>query len=309
MPRPRSVPIAAVDVGSNAVRLVVARLYPGGRIRSIRKERYAVRLGHEVFLTRRLDEEMMHKGLVALRDTREILDHYRVKKYRAVATSASREAKNRAAFIREVRLQCGIKLEVIDGDEEARLTREAVLAQFKKRKPPGLIVDLGGGSFEVNFLRNGRLKKSSTLPIGTVRLMESQKIVGGINRVQADRIRRLVLRELTGAYREYPELDGPIVACGGNADALARVAPSENSGRMPAIDVAHLRKVSARMLPMSIAERMRVFGVKRDRAEVMPLAAIVFTTLGDWLGIERIVVPGVGVREGILCDFAKKMKS
>lgn len=302
----RSVPIAAVDAGSNAVRVMVARLYPSHRLRTIRKERYAVRLGHNVFLNRLLDEEMIHKAVVAFRDIREILDHYRVKRYRAVATSATREAKNRQKLIRQIRKETGLELEVIDGDEEARLTREAVFAQFGRRNPPGLIVDLGGGSLELNFLRKGKLLSNATLPIGTVRLMESQKIDGSVDPKKASQVRRRVFSLLTEAYPIYPEIEGPITACGGNAEALARIAPGKPMARMNAIDIASLRRVSQKMLGLSVSERMRAYQVNRDRAEVMGMAAIVFTTLGDWLGLEKILVPGVGVREGILCDLMNK---
>src|SRR5579871_5286444 len=163
--------IAAIDAGSNAVRLSVARAYSALDIEPAHTERYSLRLGEGVFLRHRFAEEMIKKGVKAFRHCREIMDEYGVTRYRAVATSASREARNRAAFVRRIRLRSGISLEVISASEESRLGREAVLATMGPEAPPRCVIDLGGGSLEISILRDHTLERSAQLPVGTVRLM------------------------------------------------------------------------------------------------------------------------------------------
>src|ERR1700748_2333622 len=125
---PEPVHIAAIDAGSNAVRLSVARAYSALDIEPLYSERYSLRLGENVFLRHRFTEDLFKKGVKAFRHFRDVMDEYGVTRYRAVATSASREAGNRKAFIKRIHNQAGIRLEVISAVEESRLGREAVFA-------------------------------------------------------------------------------------------------------------------------------------------------------------------------------------
>src|ERR1700685_1325646 len=138
--------IAAIDAGSNALRLAVARAYSALDIEPLYDERYPLRLGESVFLNHRFSEKLFKKGVKAFTEFKETMDEFGVTKYRAVDTSASREADNRDAFIRRVKQQSGISLEVISATEESRLGREAVFAALGPESPPRAIIDLGGGS-------------------------------------------------------------------------------------------------------------------------------------------------------------------
>src|SRR5579871_6543865 len=162
--------IAAIDAGSNAVRLSVARAYSALDIEPAHTERYSLRLGEGVFLRHRFAEEMIKKGVKAFRHCREIMDEFGVTRYRAVATSASREARNRDAFVRRIKQKTGISLEVISSSEESRLGRVAVLAALGPESPPRCIADLGGGSLELSILRDHTVEQSVQLGVGTVRL-------------------------------------------------------------------------------------------------------------------------------------------
>ena len=125
---PEPVHIAAIDAGSNAVRLSIARAYSALDIEPLYSERYSLRLGESVFHRHRFTEEIFKKGVKAFRHFKEVMDEYGVTRYRAVATSESREARNRKAFVREIRRKAGISLEVIGTGEESRLGREAAIA-------------------------------------------------------------------------------------------------------------------------------------------------------------------------------------
>ncbi len=163
--------IAAIDAGSNAVRLSVARAYSALDIEPVHMERYPLRLGESVFVRPRFSEEIFKKAAKAFRHFRELMDEFGVTRYRAVATSATREARNRQAFVRHIKQKSGIRLEVINAAEESRLGREAVLAAVGPEAPPRCIADLGGGSLEIGILRDHAVEQSAQLPVGTVRLI------------------------------------------------------------------------------------------------------------------------------------------
>ncbi|HMD38924.1 MAG TPA: hypothetical protein VKH15_06560, partial [Candidatus Acidoferrum sp.] len=218
--------IAAIDAGSNAVRLAVARAYSALDIEPLVSERYSLRLGEGVFLRHRFSEELFKRAVKAFRHFHEIMEEFGVTRYRAVATSASREARNRDAFIAQIKQKTGIKLEVISSGEESRLGRIAVQAALGPESPPGCIADLGGGSLEISILRDHKVELASQLPVGTVRLMSTLKIHGVIRPAQAEQVRRYVRALLESRLPSRPNLGEQIcVALGGNAETLANIAP------------------------------------------------------------------------------------
>src|SRR5258708_5371120 len=141
--------IAAIDAGSNAVRLSVARAYSALDIEPLHNERYSLRLGEGVFVRHRFSEDIFKKGVKAFRHFKEIMDEFGVTRYRAVATSASREARNREAFVRYIKQKSGVALEVISGAEESRLGREAAIAALGPETPPAAQRGLGEGRWAV----------------------------------------------------------------------------------------------------------------------------------------------------------------
>lgn len=299
--------IAAIDAGSNAIRLAVARAYSALDIETLQTERYPLRLGESVFLRHRFSEETLQKGVKAFRHFRGLMNEFGVTSYRAVATSASREAKNRGALVRRIKKRAGLRLEVISGAEESRLVREAVLAAFSPETPPRCIVDLGGGSLEISLMRDHAVEQSAQLPVGTVRLMTTLDIPGVIRPAQAEQVRRYVRALLESRLPQRPNLVGTIaVACGGNAEMLATVAPGPREHGMPSLDLSLLRERLDGILRRDIPERMKAFGVRRDRADVMGVAALTLITLGRYMNVRTLLVPGVGVREGLLQEIARE---
>ena len=151
---PDPVHIAAIDAGSNAVRLAIVRAFSALDIEPLVNERFPLRLGEGVFLRHRFSEEILKKGVKAFRHLHEVMEEYGVTKYRAVATSASREARNSGTLVRRVKQAAGLRLEVITAKEESRLGREAAIAALGPESSPNCVVDLGGGSLEINVLRD-----------------------------------------------------------------------------------------------------------------------------------------------------------
>jgi exopolyphosphatase/guanosine-5'-triphosphate,3'-diphosphate pyrophosphatase len=304
---PEPVHIAAIDAGSNAVRLAIARAYSALDIEPVHSERYSLRLGESVFVRPRFSEELFKKSVKAFRHFKELMDEYGVTRYRAVATSASREARNRHAFVRHIKQKTGISLKVISGAEESRLGREAALAAMGPDTPPKCIADLGGGSLEVNLLNDHNVPQTVQLPVGTVRLMTTLDLAGVIRPVQAEQVRRYVRALLESRFPSRPNLGESIaVALGGNAEALAAIAPGPRKHGMQTLELSLLRERLPGMLEMDVSERMKAYAVRRDRAEVMAIAALIFVTLGRYLNLRTLFIPCVGIREGLLQEIARE---
>ena len=182
--------------------------------------------------------------------------------------------------------------------------REAVFAAAGGRFAPRAIIDLGGGSLEISFLRGRKVERALALPLGTVRLMEMFDQAGSFTPESFARLRQYIMSMLRSHGRGVSGGRAAVVACGGNAEALARLAAGPRVAGFNTLSLPHLSERLWGILGLGVEERMESLGVRRDRAEVIGVAAVVFHTLGEWLGSRQMVVPGVGVREGILHDLA-----
>ena len=300
--------IAAIDAGSNAIRLAIARADSPQAYHIVKNERSTLRLGHHAFTQRRFDGQTIDQAVEVFRRFKSRMNQHNVQRYRAVATSAARDARNRKVLVERIYRTSGIRLEVIDSSEEARLVRSAVLRSVGNHITPRLVADLGGGSLQINFLKDGSLQNAASLSLGTVRLMEKYGIQGAMTEQQVNLIRE---RTLTVFRRFLPpgqrDLAWPAVWCGGNAEALSLIAPGEPAHGIPTIDLAALRRRVRRITRMDVPQRMNSFLVRKDRAEVMAVAAIVLVALGRWLDLKQAVIPGVGVKEGVLEDVLRSV--
>src|SRR5262245_45390370 len=304
---PDPVHIAAIDAGSNAVRLSVVRAFSALDIEPLHNERYPLRLGESVFVRSRFSEDVFKKAAKAFRHFRDVMDEFGVTHFRAVATSASREAGNRQAFLRRIRQRSGIKLEVISAAEESRLGREAVFAALGPDCQARCIADLGGGSLEISILQDHRVQQTAQLPLGTVRLMTTLNLHGVIRPAEAEQVRRYLRALLESKLSSCPNLaDGLTVALGGNAETLANVAPGPRHHGLPTLELSLLRERLPELLRTEIRGRMKAYGVRRDRADVMGIAAIIFVSLGRYLNVRSLAVPAVGIREGLIQEIAKE---
>ncbi len=298
--------IAAIDAGSNAIRLAISAATGPDDINSLVKERVPVRLGHHTFTRGELDPETLDNAVVAFARFRKLFDQYGVQHYRAVSTSAVRSAKNRDTLLHRLYHDTGIELEVIDGEEEARLVRRAVRGSFSRGPKPESIVDLGGGSLEITN-KIGKRWQTASMRIGTVRLMEAFGLTGAITPDEAKMMRRYVasLLQTSLSLDEVPA-NCLTAACGGNAEELARLFGERDSesGKF-VLTAEQLNEALPKLLKYDVEKRMSKFGVRRDRAEVMGVASLVFATVMSELQIEHMVVPEVGIREGVLLELAE----
>lgn len=302
---PKPIHLAAIDAGSNAFRLIIARVRSAEEWEIVESLRAPVRLGHSAFTSGKFDRKTLRDTTAAFREFRRIMDRHGVASYRAVATSAARESSNRHVLIERIRQQAKIDLEVISGEEEARLVRVATLRALRNFEPPRFILDLGGGSLEISELRKGILQRSIGLPLGTVRLMEAFRVKGTIHEHCANDIWLHVLSVLQSALANRPRSTTAIaVACGGNAETFAALAPGPRFRGLGTLNARLLTDRLWDILQLDVDARVKTFGVRRDRAEVMGVAAIVLVTVARWLRLRHMIIPRVGVREGLLQELA-----
>lgn len=297
--------VASMDVGSNAIRFAAAEFRTRAEYEVLREDREAVRLGHDVFLSGRLTEEAQSAGVAALARFRAHVESLGIEHCRAVATSAVREASNGADFVRRVRDEAGVALEVITGSEEARLVHVAVNSRVPLRGGQWVLVDLGGGSVEVSVADEQGIQLSESQTMGAVRLLEELSAAG----TEPGRFRAL-LEDYTRTLR-FPNVLGQrrvagLVATGGNAEALARLGGGEvgATGKVRTLSVATLRTLIETLSRLSFRQRVEELGLREDRADVILPAALVYERVATLAGVESILVPQVGVKEGLLLDLA-----
>jgi exopolyphosphatase/guanosine-5'-triphosphate,3'-diphosphate pyrophosphatase len=316
---------AAIDVGSNAIRLRIVEAHPpqesqltlgvdaknGDGWREIANLRAAVRLGTEVFLTGKLAPASIGQACGALREFRRAMDEAHVDAYRATATSAVREAKNRETFVERARREAGIELDVIEGVEEARLIELAVVRRLGMQEHTTLLVDVGGGSTELTVLEKSRHAFSISLPIGTVRLLETLLHSGGapLDKERGRLLSEMIDRALVEAVPAFAKTQfQSFVGTGGNIDTLAELCPAKGGafGFPRAIDVGAMRALFAKLLSMSAADRRDEFNLRPDRADTIVPAAALLLRLAEVFKMGAIVAPGVGLKEGVLVELVDK---
>ena len=295
--------IGAVDVGSNAIRLLAVEFTDPDHWVELDSYRVPVRLGHSAFLTGRLAEETMAAAVQAMSSFRSAFDRLGISRYRAIATSAVRESENGGELVQRIREESGIRLETITGSEEMRLVWLAVRSRLALAKEQWLLADLGGGSLELSLANGESIGWTVSHQIGTVRLLEDLDDPD----TSPDNFRKLV-SEYARVLRlprsvKNSAITG-VIATGGNADALAEIAGSAPDAagvrRIPAKELRHAVKMLG---GMSVKERMSKLDLRADRADVIFPASLVYDPVLKLAEAPELVVPGVGVKEGILLDL------
>jgi exopolyphosphatase/guanosine-5'-triphosphate,3'-diphosphate pyrophosphatase len=293
----------AIDAGSNALRVIIAKPTDKGGLNVLHAERAAVRLGHRTFTEGELDGDAIDAAVEAFGRFRELFTRHGVEHYRAVATSAVRNAANREDLLDRVHREAGLQLEVIDGEEEARLVRRAALRALEEPLQPPTIADLGGGSLELSARGvDGWL--ATSMRLGTVRLLETFGLTSSIGPDEATLVRRFVAATLRTSGALALPLTGEVAAvCGGNAEALAELfgTPAKD-GAVGVLEIAALERALPELLALDVPGRMRRYKVRADRADVLAIAALILAEVARQLGLVRYLVPGVGLRDGLLLD-------
>lgn len=300
--------IAAIDAGSNGIRLAIAELDDDGQLEMIYRRREAVRLGEDAFSKRRFSDATIAKAVKTFKFFRNKLDEHSVTELRAVATSATREAENGDELVEAVRRAADIELEIIDGLEEARLIFKAVDHEVNLKKATALLIDMGGGSVELTFARNRIPLGCETMPFGPVRLLEKMKAQG-----LSERDVPKLLARRHGAVRSMieSELEAEVanvdvcVGTGGNLVRIAHLGPQLlKTGSDNIIERRSLDEIIERLLDMTVKRRIENLGMRPDRADVVVIAAMILRMVLEEAGVERVEIPDVGLKEGLLLQLA-----
>lgn len=301
--------IAAIDVGSNAMRMVVGAVEAAGQVRTLENIRLPVRLGGDVFSNGVLEEKTIQQTEEAFLRFRRMAEDFNVQYLRAVATSAAREAENRDLLLERVFRTSGIEIEIISGEEEARLIHLAVAHKLKLENKRSLLIDIGGGSIEVTLSTGRSIISTDSINLGTVRLLETWNANQASKHTFGD-----LVREATQATRERIQHDlgdkkvQVCVGTGGNVEALGRLRRrlfKAESNRC--ISLAELEKLIERLDQMTYKERIRKWKLRPDRADVILPASMVLHWIASETGVKYITIPHVGLKDGILVDLIEDL--
>jgi exopolyphosphatase/guanosine-5'-triphosphate,3'-diphosphate pyrophosphatase len=298
--------IAAIDVGSNAIRLSVARVGEDNALTSVVSVREAIRLGHDVFTQGVIGEGTMRAAVGAFKKFKRLMDEHGVESVRAVGTSALREARNRKAFIDEVAKESGITITVIPGAEEGRLVYLAVSGKIDLRRRNALLLDIGGGSVELSLVEDGQLLKSQSLKVGTVRMLELLKE----RQVKAEEFNLLLGEYLHGIKRALRRQMGETqldmcIGTGGNIEALGELRVKIlGKDKKNQISLPEVKKITKTLQGMSYRQRMAELELRPDRADVIVPACVVVQEVLESSGADELRIPEVGLKDGILADMA-----
>lgn len=291
--------VAAIDVGSNALRFIAAERSPIGPA-ILEKSRAAVRLGHEAFRTGLLLPAAIDEAIASLRGFRARIDALEIRRYRAVATSAVRESRNGADLIRRARTEARIELEPITAGEEIRLAWLAMRERVDLGERPWLLADLGGGSLELSLIDCEHVHWSASHPLGAVRLLEELTPADR----DPERLRARIADSMTALDRPPASEIAGFIATGGNIEALAELAGAKvDRHGVARLSRKRLGRLIERLAGMSVRRRITELGLRPDRADVILPAAVVYEHLCRATGAVRIIVPNVGVKEGILVEL------
>ena len=300
---------AAVDVGSNAIRFLAAEFSALGAYEVLDEVRVPVRLGHDVFLTGKLTPEAMDAAVAAIAGFRGRMEALGIGDYRAVATSATRESRNGTELVARIRREAGIELEVITGQEEARLVYLAVANSVRMGDEKWVTVDVGGGSVEVSLVDGSGILWSESHVMGSVRLLEELSTAGD----EPGRFQRL-LREYA-ATLQIPVIaqhwnPRGMIATGGNAEALARLSGADAArGKVAAVPLQSLRGIIEMLSKLSYRQRVEQLGLREDRADVIVPAAMIYERVASLVDAAQVLVPAVGLKDGVLLDLAEDLAS
>src|SRR5215469_4842187 len=299
--------LAAVDIGSNSVRLKIARLQ-SGRLRALHEDREVTRLGEGVFNTGFLTPESMADTVRVLRRFHRTTQQIVPDSVRVVATSALRDARNSQAFLEWVRSATGWRVEIVSGIEEARLIHLGLVSDPRIDRAPTLMLDLGGGSCELTVSQGGRIRDAVSLPLGAVRLTNEFLRHDPPRKGELKRLRGFVTREVNRVVERITRARiKNVIATSGTAAALAAVASHLHRGasrQRTVVSRGEMSRIAKRLARIPITERRKIEGIGPRRAEIIVAGATVYHELLDRLRLKAFRYSPLGLRDGILAQMA-----
>jgi exopolyphosphatase/guanosine-5'-triphosphate,3'-diphosphate pyrophosphatase len=284
------VKLAAIDIGTNACRLLISEVIPveGGatKFNKLNLIRIPLRLGFDVFETGEISKEKKGMLFQSMKAYSHIMNAYGVTRHIAVATSAMRDAKNRKEIVQKVFLETGINIQIISGDFEASLIYESHIAETLDQDTNYLYVDVGGGSTELTLISKGKLIFKQSFNIGTIRLLKNQ-----VSEADWDYMKQ-TLKEVT---KDFPKLTA--IGTGGNINKVFSLSKRKDG---KPLDLDLLRAYYKEFSSCTLEERIQLYQFREDRADVIVPALLIYTQVMKWSSINEILVPKIGLVDGLI---------
>jgi exopolyphosphatase/guanosine-5'-triphosphate,3'-diphosphate pyrophosphatase len=302
--------IAAIDIGSNSIRQIVADVSPNGTIRVVDEMKAAPRLGAGLTRNGELSERAMRDALDTLGRMSTLATQLGARRIEAVATSAVRDAVNGQTFLELVRAETGLRVRALVGEEEARLTFRSALAHFDLGQGRAVVMDIGGGSLELALSADGLLERLISLPLGAIRLTE-EYLTGVPTRKGVTKLRKAVREELRGQFPVRDWRGAQVIGSGGTFTNLAgmyltrqgvQTARTTHGTRVPRVEQEHILDV---LQDMSVEERAAVPGLNPARADIIVAGLAVSAEVLARVEARDVTVSAYGIREGLLLETAR----
>jgi exopolyphosphatase / guanosine-5'-triphosphate,3'-diphosphate pyrophosphatase len=292
--------LAAIDIGSNAARLLISEVEINEqgrpRFQKLNLVRVPLRLGFDVFEKREISGDKKDMIIKTIKSYKLLSDVYNVERMKACATSAMRDAKNGAEIIDLVKQETGIDIEIITGDAEASYIYENHIAENLDKEHTYLYVDVGGGSTELTFFANGELNFKRSFNIGTIRILKNQ-----VDDFMWDEMRDFIRRETRGHER-----DMIAIGSGGNINKIFSLSKRKEG---KPLSLESLKDYFRELGSFSLEDRMRIYKLREDRADVIVPALLIYINVMRWANIQEIYVPKIGLVDGLINHLYNELTS
>ncbi len=290
--------LAAIDIGSNAARLLITEVVVNSigepQFNKINLVRVPLRLGFDVFELGEISKGRRQMIMETMKAYAHLMKAYEVEHYRACATSAMRDAKNSADIIRKVKLETGIEIEIISGDKEATMINQSHIAEGLDKNHNYLYIDVGGGSTELTFFSEGKMKYRESFNIGTIRLLKQQ-------------IHETVWDEMRDHLKLNIKSTLPMSAIGSGGNINKVFSLSKKKEGKP-LTLQLLKDYHKEFSNYSVEELIRIYKLREDRADVIVPALLIYINVMKWADIEEIYVPKIGLADGLVQSLYEELK-
>ncbi len=290
--------LAAIDIGSNAARLLISDTVPGpqGNIEFIKAllVRVPLRLGFEVFDKGEISTAKVEKIIKTLKSYKLLLDVYEVKHLKACATSAMRDAANASDIIKKVKAETGIEIKIVSGQEEASIIYENHFADNLSKEESYLYIDVGGGSTELTFFSDGKLVFKESFNIGTIRILKNQ-----VSEAQWDEMKEFIKTRAKGYHHVTA------IGSGGNINKIFSLS-KRKEGKPLNLDL--LREYFKEFSNLSLPQRISLYHLREDRADVIVPALLIYINVMRWAEAEEIFVPKIGLADGLIHTLYEEVR-
>ncbi len=291
--------LAAIDIGSNAARLLITEVTTDEKNNPVFNKlnliRVPLRLGFDVFESGVIPKTKIGMMLQTMKAFKHLMNAYEVKNVIACATSAMRDAKNAEDIIRKIKLETDIAIEVISGDTEAGLVFENHIAETLDKDHSYMYLDVGGGSTELSFFSNGVLTFKESFNIGTIRLLQNM-----VNDKTWE-VMKEIIKTVTRGQKEVMA-----IGSGGNINKIFSMSKRKD-GKPLSLEL--LRDFHKELSSVSLDERMRLYTLRPDRADVIVPALLIYINAMRWAGANEMYVPKIGLVDGLIQHLWEEVKS